>query len=71
MSIGDVRSEVDLSHADIGLLNMAVTLLSGACVFLIGKWTDVFPIHRIVAALLPALAVGCVLFQSQSPCPGS
>lgn len=69
LSIGDVRSEFDLSHADIGLLNMAVMRLSGVCVFLIGKWTDVFPIRRIGAVLLPALAVGCVLFQSQLSLP--
>ena len=69
LSIGDVRAEFGLSHADIGLLNMAVMLLSGVCVFLIGKWTDVFPIHKIVVALLPALAFGCVLFQSQRALP--
>lgn len=69
MSTGNVRSEFGRSHADIGLLNMGTMLLSGVCVFLIGKWTDVFPIHRIVAVLLPALAVGCVLFQSQLSLP--
>lgn len=40
LSIGDIRQEFDLSHGDIGLLNMVLTLLSGVAVFATGKWSD-------------------------------
>ena len=64
LSIGDVRQEFDLSHGDIGLLNMVLTLLSGVAVFATGKWSDKLSPQKLIAILLPVLAVGAVLFQS-------
>jgi len=64
LSIGDVRQKFDLSHGDIGLLNMVLTLLSGVAVFATGKWSDQLSTRKLIAVLLPVLAVGAVLFQS-------
>lgn len=64
LSIGDIRQEFDLSHGDIGLLNMVLTLLSGVAVFATGKWSDQLSPRKLIAILLPVLAVGAVLFQS-------
>lgn len=64
LSIGDIRQEFALSHGDIGLLNMLLTLLSGVAVFATGKWSDQLSPRKLIAILLPVLAIGALLFQS-------
>lgn len=64
LSIGDIRLQFGLSHGDIGLLNMVLTLLSGVAVFAMGKWSDQLSPRTVIAILLPVLAVGALLFQS-------
>lgn len=64
LSIGDIRQEFALSHGDIGLLNMVLTLLSGIAVFAMGKWSDQLSPRTVIAVLLPVLAIGALLFQS-------
>ncbi|MTI43540.1 sugar phosphate permease [Roseibium hamelinense] len=57
---GDLRAEFDLSHGDFGLIYMAATLLSALCLSSVGRTVDVFPIQRVAAVVMLALAAFCV-----------
>jgi sugar phosphate permease len=69
LSIDDIRREFGLSHGDIGLINMVLTLLSGIAVFAAGTWSDQLSSRALIAILLPALAVGALMFQSMVSMP--
>ena len=59
-SVGEWRAAFGFSHGDFGRLYMAATLASAATLPFLGRIVDVIPIHRVIAFVVPVLAIACV-----------
>lgn len=60
LSAGDIRAEYSLSHGQFGSIYMAATLLSALTLPQIGRLVDHVSVARLVALVLPVLALATI-----------
>lgn len=60
LSAGDIRAEYGLSHGQFGSIYMAATLLSALTLPQIGRLVDHVSVARLVALVLPVLALATI-----------
>ncbi|WP_417684160.1 MFS transporter [Roseibium sp.] len=64
LSSGDLRAAFELSHGEFGLLYMLATLTSATLLPWVGKAVDIFPPHKVAAAVIVSLAAFCAAMAS-------
>lgn len=60
-SVAEWQAAFDLSHGEFGRLYMIATLASALTLPFIGRLVDVIPEHRMVAIVIPVLAIATAL----------
>jgi MFS family permease len=60
-SIAEWQAAFDLSHGEFGRLYMFATLASALCLPFLGRLVDIFPAHRMIAFVVPTLAVATLM----------
>ena len=60
-SIAEWQAAFDLSHGEFGRLYMFATLASALCLPFLGRLVDTFPAHRMIAFVVPTLAVATLM----------
>jgi MFS family permease len=59
-SVGYWQEQFGLSHGEFGRLYMFATLCSAICLPWVGRWVDILPAHRMIAYVIPLLALAMV-----------
>ena len=60
-SIAEWQATFDLSHGQIGRIYMFATLGSAVCLPFLGRLVDSIPAHRMIAFVIPTLAVATLM----------
>ncbi len=68
-SVSEWQSAFGLSHGEFGRLYMFATLASALCLPFVGRLVDVVPAHRMIALVIPVLAVATLLAGYASSVP--